>query len=86
MLKLNSRISRKIFTTVSENFLGGLAAMTENEKRLIQQIYEKVSAMEKKVDKLDNKIDKLDGRMDNLEVKMDSLEGQIKRKAERQLN
>ncbi|OUB42047.1 chromosome segregation protein SMC [Bacillus thuringiensis] len=45
--------------------------MTENEKKLIQQIYEKVVSMEKKVDKLD-------GRLDSLEGKIDSLEGSFK--------
>ncbi|PFM60337.1 chromosome segregation protein SMC [Bacillus cereus] len=44
--------------------------MTENEKKLIQQIYNKVSAMEKKVDKLDS-------RMDNLEIKLSSIESRM---------
>ncbi|OBW53328.1 chromosome segregation protein SMC [Bacillus cereus] len=45
--------------------------MTDNEKKLIQQMYEKVCDMEKKVDRLD-------GKMDSLEGKIDSLEGSFK--------
>lgn len=56
-----------------ENFLGGLAAMTENEKKMIEKIYEKVTAMEKKIDKLDGGLDKLDGRVTSLESKVDDL-------------
>ncbi|MBE7151045.1 chromosome segregation protein SMC [Bacillus mycoides] len=41
--------------------------MTENEKKLIQQIYAKVCEMEKKVDKLEGSLNKLDGKMDSSE-------------------
>lgn len=56
-----------------ENTLGGLAAMTENEKKLIQQIYDKVTVMEKKVDKLDGRMDSLDIKLTSVESKMDDL-------------
>ncbi|MFK4466857.1 chromosome segregation protein SMC [Bacillus sp. RC252] len=52
--------------------------MTENEKKLIQQIYEKVVSMDNRLDKLDGRLDGLDGKMDSLEGKMDSLEGSFK--------
>lgn len=45
--------------------------MNDNEKKLVQKIYEKVCDMEKKVDRLD-------GKMDSLEGKIDSLEGSFK--------
>ncbi|HGE5804343.1 TPA: chromosome segregation protein SMC [Bacillus thuringiensis] len=49
--------------------------MTENEKKLIQQIYEKVTAMEKKVDSIGDGFDKLNGRetSNSVESKLDDL-------------
>lgn len=60
---------------VSKNFLGGLAAMTENEKKLIQQIYVKVCEMEKKVNSIGDGLDELNGRetSTSVESKLDDL-------------
>lgn len=52
--------------------------MTENEKKLIQQIYDKVTAMEKKVDKLDGRMDSLDIKLTSVESKMDDLKNVYK--------
>lgn len=46
--------------------LGGLATMTENEKKMIEKIYEKVTAMEKKVTKLEDSVTKLEGSFKGL--------------------
>ncbi|PEB35723.1 chromosome segregation protein SMC [Bacillus cereus] len=47
--------------------------MTENEKKLIQQIYEKVNSMDNRVIKLEGKMDKLGDRVTSIEKKMDDL-------------
>ncbi|PGV65796.1 chromosome segregation protein SMC [Bacillus cereus] len=47
--------------------------MTENEKKLIEQIYDKVVSMEKKVDKLDGRMVNLDIKLTSVESKMDDL-------------
>lgn len=43
--------------------------MTENEKKLIQQIYEKVCDMEKTVDRIDSSLNNVDSKMDDLNGK-----------------
>ncbi|CAG9613893.1 hypothetical protein BACCIP111899_03120 [Bacillus rhizoplanae] len=40
--------------------------MTENEKKMIEKIYEKVTAMEKKVTKLEDSVTKLEGSFKGL--------------------
>ncbi|KAB2359642.1 chromosome segregation protein SMC [Bacillus toyonensis] len=40
--------------------------MTENEKKLLEQIYAKVCDMEKTVDRIDSSLNKVDSKMDNL--------------------
>lgn len=40
--------------------------MTENEKKLIQQIYEKVCSMEKTVDRVEDSLDRMDSKMGHL--------------------
>ena len=55
---------------VLKTFLGGLAAMTEKEKKLIQQMYEKVCEMDKK---LGNRLDKLDCSLTSLESNVSDL-------------
>ncbi|PFR75672.1 chromosome segregation protein SMC [Bacillus cereus] len=47
--------------------------MTENEKKLIQQIYDKIVSMEQTVDKLDNRMDNLDIKLSSVESKIDDL-------------
>lgn len=62
-----------------ENILGGLAAMTENEKKLLELMYEMVCDMEKKMDRIDSSLNKVDGKLDNLNGKetSTSVEGKL---------
>ena len=43
--------------------------MTENEKKLLELMYEMVSDMEKRVDRIDSSLNKVDGKLDNLNGK-----------------
>jgi dsDNA-specific endonuclease/ATPase MutS2 len=38
--------------------------MTENEEKMLEQIYAKVCEMEKKIDKLDGRMDSLDNKLE----------------------
>ncbi|MGH1163353.1 chromosome segregation protein SMC [Enterococcus faecalis] len=40
--------------------------MTENEKKLLEQIYAKVCDMEKTVDRIDSSLNNVDSKMDDL--------------------
>lgn len=40
--------------------------MTENKKKLLEQIYAKVCDMEKTVDRIDSSLNNVDGKLDNL--------------------
>ncbi|WP_370991406.1 chromosome segregation protein SMC [Bacillus tropicus] len=53
--------------------------MTENEKKLLELMYEMVSDMEKRVDRIDSSLNKVDGKLDNLNGKetSTSVEGEL---------
>lgn len=47
--------------------------MTENEKKLIEQMYEMVCEMKKEMDSIDNKLNESNDRETSLESKLDNL-------------
>ncbi|MEW8980844.1 MAG: chromosome segregation protein SMC [Bacillus anthracis] len=53
--------------------------MTENEKKLLELMYEMVCDMEKKMDRIDSSLNKVDGKLDNLNGKetSTSVEGKL---------
>ncbi|MGW8749478.1 chromosome segregation protein SMC [Bacillus wiedmannii] len=52
---------------------------TENEKKLLELMYEMVCDMEKKMDRIDSGLNKMDGKMDKLSSKetQKSLESKV---------